>query len=284
MQFNPLKRRAFMTLLGAATAWPLAVYAQAFDKRPRRITVLSGASRAALDKQIVAFLEGMRAHGYVEGRDFEMDYRLADGHIERISTLAEELVRSKPDLILAGITHAAVVANDVIKTTPIVCPLLADPVGLGLIKNDARPGGAVTGLRLFVEGLPSKQLEIGARSEPGRDQYRAGRQSRQRQQPEPASRIGNRWRSKGHQDRNYRGTRARRRRFDLPDAGERTGRCGYRTSGHTVLYPTSKIGGVSNGSTIAERVWFPRARRRGRFNQLRDQPVGELSPRSRLRG
>ena len=184
------------------------MYAQAFDKRPRRITVLSGASRAALDKQIVAFLEGMRAHGYVEGRDFEMDYRLADGHIERISTLAEELVRSKPDLILAGITHAAVVANDVIKTIPIVCPLLADPVGLGLIKNDARPGGAVTGLRLFVEGLPSKQLEIGARSEPGRDQYRAGRQSRQRQQPEPASRIGNRWHSKGHQDRNYRGTRA----------------------------------------------------------------------------
>jgi len=143
------------------------VYAQAFDKRPRRITVLSGASRAALDKQIVAFLEGMRAHGYVEGRDFEMDYRLADGHIERISTLAEELVRSKPDLILAGITHAAVVANDVIKTTPIVCPLLADPVGLGLIKNDARPGGAVTGLRLFVEGLPSKQLELVLDLNPG---------------------------------------------------------------------------------------------------------------------
>jgi putative ABC transport system substrate-binding protein len=165
-----MKRREFITLLGGATAaWtsPLVALAQAFDKQPRRIAYLSGASRAASDKNVVAFLEGMRAHGYVEGRDFEMDYRFADGHIERISTLAEELVRSKPDLILASITQAAVAASDVIKTIPIVCPLLADPVRLGLIKNDARPGGAVTGLRLFVDGLPSKQLELVLDLNPG---------------------------------------------------------------------------------------------------------------------
>jgi putative ABC transport system substrate-binding protein len=165
-----MRRREFMTLLGGATAgWtsPLVAIAQVFDKRPRRIAWLSGTSRATSDKMVVAFLEGMRSHGYVEGRNFEMDYRFADGHIERISLLAEELVRSKPDLILATITHAAVAASHVIKTTPIVCPLLADPVRLGLIKNDARPGGAVTGLRFSVDGLPSKQLELVLDLNPG---------------------------------------------------------------------------------------------------------------------
>ena len=97
----------------------------------------------------------MRAHGYVEGRDFEIDYRWAEGHLERMSTIAEELVRSKPDLILASIVPAAVAASDATKTIPIVCPFLADPIRLGLIKNDARPGGNVTGLLLFVEGFPA---------------------------------------------------------------------------------------------------------------------------------
>jgi putative ABC transport system substrate-binding protein len=141
--------------------------AQAIDHRPRRIAYLQGASRAASDKLIGAFLEGMRAHGYVEGRDFEMDYRSADGHIERISALAEELVRSKPDLIFASIVQAAVAVSNISKTIPIVCPLLVDPVRLGLIKNDARPGGAVTGLLLLVDGLPSKQLELVLDLNPG---------------------------------------------------------------------------------------------------------------------
>jgi hypothetical protein len=72
-----MKRREFITLLGGAAAvssvtWPLAALAQAFDNRPRRIAYLSGGSRAGTDKVVTAFLEGMRAHGYVEGRDFEI--------------------------------------------------------------------------------------------------------------------------------------------------------------------------------------------------------------------
>jgi putative ABC transport system substrate-binding protein len=136
------------------------VLAQALDKRPRRVGYLGGTSKAATGKIIDAFLEGMGSHGYAEGRDFEMDYRWGEGHLERMSTLAEELVRSKPDLILASIMPAVVAARDISKTIPIVCPLLADPVRLGLVKSDARPGGTVTGLLLFVEGLPSKQLEL----------------------------------------------------------------------------------------------------------------------------
>jgi putative tryptophan/tyrosine transport system substrate-binding protein len=155
-----MKRREFITLLGGATAWPLAVYAQAFDKQPRRIAYLGGSSGAATARIVAAFLDGMRSHGYVEGRDFEMDYRWFEGHLERMSALAEELVRLKPDVIFATIVQAASAASGATKTIPIVCPMLVDPVRSGLIKSDARPGGNVTGLLVFVEGLPGKQLEL----------------------------------------------------------------------------------------------------------------------------
>jgi putative tryptophan/tyrosine transport system substrate-binding protein len=157
-----MRRREFIAVLGGAAAawWPLAAHSQALDKRPRRIAYLSGTSRTATANVHAAFLEGMRSHGYVEGRDFEMDYRWSEGHLERMSTLAEELVRSKPDLIFASIMPAVVAVHDLTNTIPIVCPLLADPVRLGLVKSDARPGGTVTGLLLFVEGLPGKQLEL----------------------------------------------------------------------------------------------------------------------------
>src|ERR1700730_5038406 len=183
MQFKRLKRRELITLLGGAAAAgtsPLAALARAFDKRPRRIAYLSGGSRAGTDKVVTALLEGLRAHGYVEGPDFEIDYYWAEGHLERILTLAQEAVRSKPDLILASIVQAAVVASDMTKTIPIVCPFLADPVRLGLIKNDARliPGADKIGLVVNPDNANSLS---------------------QRQE------LEDRGRSKGHQDRNYRG-------------------------------------------------------------------------------
>ena len=96
----------------AVSSWisPLQALAQALDNVPRRIGFVSGASYTATAKNVAAFLEGMRAHSYVEGRDFEMDYRWAEGHLARVSTLVEELVGSKPDLILATIVQAAVAA------------------------------------------------------------------------------------------------------------------------------------------------------------------------------
>src|SRR5215831_44495 len=159
-----MKRREFISLLGGAAAspctWPFAAFGQASDKRSRRIGYISASSAAASAQNLVAFLEGMRAHGYVEGRDIEIDYRWGEGHIERLPTLAEELVRSKIDLILASTVQATVAASNATKTIPIVCPLLADPERLGLIKSDARPGGNVTGLLEWVEGLPGKHLEL----------------------------------------------------------------------------------------------------------------------------
>ena len=155
-----VRRRFLAAVGGAAAAWPLAAFGQASDKPPRRIGYISASSPAAAAQNLVAFLEGMRAHGYVEGRDIEIDYRWGEGHIERLPSLAEELVRSKIDLILASTVQATVAASNATKTIPIVCPLLADPERLGLIKSDARPGGNVTGLLEWVEELPGKHLEL----------------------------------------------------------------------------------------------------------------------------
>ena len=155
-----IKRREFIGLLGgAAAAWPLAARAQQSGKLPT-IGFLGASSATAASRNVNAFLQGMHALGYVKGRDFEIEYRWAEGQQERLPTLAEELVSLKVDLILTGDVQAAVASRDATQTIPIVCPLLADPIRWGLIKSDAKPGGNVTGLLMFVEGLPAKQLEL----------------------------------------------------------------------------------------------------------------------------
>ena len=164
-----MKRRAFITLLGGAAvsyAWPLAALAQVPTKRPR-ISYIGGSSPTPSAKVTGAFIEGMRALGYTEGRDFEMEYRWAEGYLERLPALAEESVRRGSDVIVVGNPQAAVAAKDATKTIPIVGALLDDPVGLGLIKSDARPGGNVTGLLTSVPGLPAKQLELARDLIPG---------------------------------------------------------------------------------------------------------------------
>jgi putative ABC transport system substrate-binding protein len=163
MQFDRLKRREFMSLLGgtamSSCASAFAALAQAPLGRPR-IGFLGGAAPALSAKMTGAFIEEMRALGYGEGRDFEMDYRWAEGHMDRLSMLAEELVRLKPDVIVTANVQGAVALKEVTKTIPIVGVLLDDPVGLGLIKSDAKPGGNVTGLLTSLPGLPAKQLKL----------------------------------------------------------------------------------------------------------------------------
>src|SRR5947209_478883 len=138
-----MRRRDFITFLGGAAAsscaWPFAAFAQAPAKRPR-IAFLGGSLPTPAAKNSGAFIEGMRALGYTEGRNFDMEYRWAEGYLDRLPGLAEELVRRGADVIVAGNIQAAVASRDATKTIPIVCPLLDDPVGLGLIKSDAKPG------------------------------------------------------------------------------------------------------------------------------------------------
>jgi putative ABC transport system substrate-binding protein len=157
-----MRRREFIGLLAVAASSPcrpFAALAQVRSKRPR-IGYLSGTVSTAGAKLMGAFNEGMRALGYTDGRDFDLDHRFAGGYLDRLSVFAEELVRAGADVIVAFTTQATVAARDATKTIPIVCPLLDDPVGLGLIKSEARPGGNVTGLLNSVPGLPAKQLEL----------------------------------------------------------------------------------------------------------------------------
>jgi putative ABC transport system substrate-binding protein len=162
-----MKRREFITLLGGAGAtWPLAARAQVSGKRPL-IGWLGGSSATASSALVAAFLKGMQELGYVEGKTFDITYRFAEGHLERLPALAEDLVRLKADVILAFAVSGTVAAKKATSTIPIVTPALADAVELGLIASDARPGGNVTGLAPYVAGLPGKQLEIAREVIPG---------------------------------------------------------------------------------------------------------------------
>ena len=158
-----MRRRDFIALLGGAVAssWhrPFAAFAQAPAKRSR-IAYLAGSLPTRSVNIIGAFIEGMRTLGYTEGRDFEMEYRWAEGYLERLPALAQELIRLEPAVIVVANPQAAVAASDATKTIPIVGMLLDDPIGLGLIKSDAKPGGNVTGLLSSLPGLPAKQLEL----------------------------------------------------------------------------------------------------------------------------
>jgi ABC-type uncharacterized transport system substrate-binding protein len=157
-----VKRREFITLLGGAAAgWPLAVFAQVTPKRRALIAWLSGGrGKGPAGTYPANFLEGMRELGYVEGRDFSMEYRFAEGFGDRLPVLVDEVIRLKPDVIVAAAIDAAVLARKATAVIPIVSAALADAVHLGLIASESRPGGNVTGVAPYVPGLPAKQMEF----------------------------------------------------------------------------------------------------------------------------
>jgi putative ABC transport system substrate-binding protein len=101
-----------------------------------------------------AFLQGLRDLGYVEGRSVVIEYRYAEGKLERLPALAAELVTLKVDVIVAATgTPAALAAKRATRTVPIVFPAASDPVTSGLVTSLARPGGNVTGLSFFTPDL-----------------------------------------------------------------------------------------------------------------------------------
>jgi putative ABC transport system substrate-binding protein len=114
-----------------------------------------------------AFRQGLRDLGYVEGRNLVVEYRDAEGKLERLPALAAELVALKPDVIVAPNTVAALAAKQVSRTIPIVFAAAADPVASGLVTSRARPGGNVTGLSILVPELVGKCLELLKQAVPG---------------------------------------------------------------------------------------------------------------------
>jgi hypothetical protein len=127
------------------------------------------------------FQEGMREFGYVEGRDYAFESRYADGDFARLPLLAEELVRLKPDVIIAGNTSAALAIRQSTTNIPIVVGSMNDPVGSGPVVSEARPGTNVTGMRTNLEGLPGKQLEAGGVAGDAGDEISPPRQTQNRE-------------------------------------------------------------------------------------------------------
>jgi len=147
---------------------PRVLFAQTTARPPVVGSLWFGAKDAPLIvKYLGQFLAGMRELGYAEGQNFERADRFADFHADRSPQLATELVQLKPDVIVAAATIQAVVLKKATDTIPIVVAALADPIELGLIKSYARPGGNLTGIMPYVNGLPTKQLELARELVPG---------------------------------------------------------------------------------------------------------------------
>jgi putative ABC transport system substrate-binding protein len=161
-----MQRRKFITLIGGAVATqaalPRPTRAEVSTKRPL-LAVLAGVTRKEFP---TSFMEGMRELGYVDGGNIDVAYRFADGHLELLRSLAEELIQLTPKVIVAAVTPAAVAARRLTQTIPIVCPILADPIDLGLIASMSRPGGNVTGLMSRIDDLIGKQIELAAQLVP----------------------------------------------------------------------------------------------------------------------
>jgi putative tryptophan/tyrosine transport system substrate-binding protein len=158
MQFDQLKRREFVTLLGGgAVAWPLVALAQQAGKLPT-IGFL-GTDSSLWSPWTAAFVQRLRELGWIEGRTIAIEYRWDKGRPERHAEFAAEFVRLKLDLIVAnGIAVAKV--KQATAVIPIVFPLAPDPVGGGLVASLARPGGNVTGLSVQGPDLAGKRVEL----------------------------------------------------------------------------------------------------------------------------
>ena len=156
-----MKRREFMSLLGAGAAWPLAARAQQ-PERMRRVGVLmnTAADDPASRVRIVAFAQGLEQLGWTEGRNVQIDTRWGENDVDRDRRYAAELVALAPDVIVASGTLSVAALQKATRTLPIVFVSVADPVGAGLVDNLARPGGNTTGFMEFEYSLSGKWLEV----------------------------------------------------------------------------------------------------------------------------
>jgi putative ABC transport system substrate-binding protein len=151
-------RRAFITLLGGAAAWPLAARAQQSGKLPT-IGFLALAPASAYARRVEALREGLRDLGYTEGKNIVIEFRWADS-VDQLPAFAAELVRMNVDVIFANSSTLVEPARRATKTIPIVFSNHADPVGTGHVASLPRPGGNITGLSMLLTDLVAKELEI----------------------------------------------------------------------------------------------------------------------------
>jgi hypothetical protein len=161
------RRRFLLTSLAATAAAPLAVEAQ--QAKIARLGVLLFGTPDT--DAFPAIRRGLDALGYVEGRNILFEHRYAEGRPERLPDLASDLVRSKPDLIIAAGGDVAPFAKRATGTIPIVMITSADPVQGGLVASLARPGGNVTGVTFVSSDLAGKRLQFLKETAPGGSRF-----------------------------------------------------------------------------------------------------------------
>jgi ABC-type uncharacterized transport system substrate-binding protein len=125
-----------------------------------RIGFLGFTSLSGIAARIEAFRQGLRELGYVEGKDIAIEYRAAEGKLDRLPALAAELVRLKVDVVVTSGPSVTRAVKEATTTIPIVMGFDTDPVGNGFVASLARPGGNITGLSVVSPELSGKQLEL----------------------------------------------------------------------------------------------------------------------------
>jgi ABC-type uncharacterized transport system substrate-binding protein len=159
MQFDQLKRRELIALLGGTAAWPLAARAQ--QPAMPVVGLLHLTSFEQTREYLAAFHQGLADTGYIERRNVVIEYRWGEGQNDRLPTLVADLVRRQVSVIVTlETTHGALAAKAATQTIPVLFMQGADPVRVGLVDSLSRPGGNVTGINLFLAEVAGKRLQM----------------------------------------------------------------------------------------------------------------------------
>jgi putative tryptophan/tyrosine transport system substrate-binding protein len=152
-----MRRRRFITLLGAAAAWPLGAHAQ--QPALPVIGFLRSTSLADATDLVTAFRQGLKEAGFVEGQNVAIEFRSAEDQLDRLPVLVADLLR-RPVAVIVGNNNSALAAKAATTTVPIVFATGTDPVQQGLVASLNRPGGNVTGFSFLAAALAAKRLEL----------------------------------------------------------------------------------------------------------------------------
>jgi putative ABC transport system substrate-binding protein len=158
---QPFKKTVLASILFAGALLAVVTAGAQQPKKVPRIGILIAASTSFYSARVEALRQRLRELGYVEGKNIVIDYRYAEGKLERLPDLAAELVRLKVDVIVTAPTQAALAAKKASATIPIVfTDIASDPAEIGLVSSLARPGGNITGLNVIAADLDGKRLEL----------------------------------------------------------------------------------------------------------------------------